>query len=79
MRVVPEDDMVAALVEEAEKLVAEGIEARLAAADSGRPSRSRGGPRALLEAQGRDANHDAEQVELIRKTIDDGTNRPRPA
>ena len=33
VRVVPEDEMVSALVEEAERLVAEGVEARLAAAD----------------------------------------------
>jgi (E)-4-hydroxy-3-methylbut-2-enyl-diphosphate synthase len=33
VRVVPEDEMVAALIEEAERLVAEGAEARLAAAD----------------------------------------------
>ncbi len=33
VRVVPEDEMVEALVAEAERLVAEGVEARLAAAD----------------------------------------------
>src|SRR5919206_857072 len=35
IRVVPEADMVEALVEEAERLVAEGAEARIAAADAG--------------------------------------------
>jgi len=35
VRVVPEDEMVEALVAEAEKLVTEGIDARLAAADAG--------------------------------------------
>lgn len=34
VRVVPEDEMVEALVDEAEKLMAEGVEARLAAADA---------------------------------------------
>ncbi|MHB8262730.1 MAG: flavodoxin-dependent (E)-4-hydroxy-3-methylbut-2-enyl-diphosphate synthase [Acidimicrobiales bacterium] len=34
VRVVPEEDMVSALVEEAEKLMKEGVEARLAAADA---------------------------------------------
>ena len=34
VRVVPEDEMVEALVDEAEKLMAEGVEARLAAADT---------------------------------------------
>jgi (E)-4-hydroxy-3-methylbut-2-enyl-diphosphate synthase len=33
VRVVPEEDMVEALIEEAERLVAEGVDARLAAAD----------------------------------------------
>ena len=43
VRVVPEADMVSALVDEAEKIVAEGIEARLAAADenAGRDHRGR--------------------------------------
>ncbi|MFB3048552.1 MAG: flavodoxin-dependent (E)-4-hydroxy-3-methylbut-2-enyl-diphosphate synthase [Acidimicrobiia bacterium] len=35
VRVVPEEEMVEALLEEAERLVAEGVEARLAAADDG--------------------------------------------
>src|SRR5580693_2138178 len=38
IRVVPENEMVAALVEEAEKLVKEGFEARLAAADKSAPA-----------------------------------------
>ena len=42
VRVVPEADMVAALVEEAERLVAEGVEARLAAADKSAAGRGRG-------------------------------------
>ena len=41
VRVVPEDEMVDALVAEAEKLVAEGVEARLAAADAGPRPRPR--------------------------------------
>ena len=41
VRVVPEDEMVSALVEEAEKLVNEGVDARLAAADSGAAERPR--------------------------------------
>ena len=35
VRVVPEAEMVEALVAEAERIMAEGIEARLAAADEG--------------------------------------------
>ncbi|HEY5025790.1 MAG TPA: flavodoxin-dependent (E)-4-hydroxy-3-methylbut-2-enyl-diphosphate synthase [Acidimicrobiales bacterium] len=72
VRVVPEDEMVAALVEEAEKLVAEGVEARLAAADAGAEAEAEADRRLLLEAKGDDANHSAQKVELIRKTIDEG-------
>ena len=69
VRVVPEADMVAALVEEAEKLVAEGTEARLAAADAGAEAEAEADRQALFEARGADANHAAEKVELIRKTV----------
>jgi (E)-4-hydroxy-3-methylbut-2-enyl-diphosphate synthase len=72
VRVVPEDEMVAALVEEAEKLVAEGIDARLAAADAGAEAEAEADRRLLIEAKGEDANHSAQKVELIRKTIDEG-------
>jgi (E)-4-hydroxy-3-methylbut-2-enyl-diphosphate synthase len=66
VRVVPEADMVSALVEEAERLVAEGVEARLAAADKNAPAEAEADRLALLESRG-DANHDAERVELVRK------------
>ena len=66
IRVVPEADMVAAVVEEAERLVEEGIEARLAAADENAPAEAEADRAALLEARG-DANHDAERVELVRR------------
>jgi len=72
IRVVPEDEMVAALVEEAEKLVAEGIEARMAAADAGAEAEAEADRQALLENRGDDANHSAAKVEIIRKTIQDG-------
>src|SRR5580700_5998587 len=71
IRVVPEDEMVAALVEEAEKLVAEGIDARLAAADAGAEAEAEADRRMLIEAKGEDANHSAQKVEIIRKTIDE--------
>jgi (E)-4-hydroxy-3-methylbut-2-enyl-diphosphate synthase len=69
IRVVPEDEMVSALVEEAEKLVAEGIEARMAAADVGAEAEAEADRRALLENRGDDANHSAAKVEIIRKKI----------
>jgi (E)-4-hydroxy-3-methylbut-2-enyl-diphosphate synthase len=66
VRVVPEDEMVAALVDEAKRLAAEGVEARLAAADKGAAKQAEADREALLESRG-DANHDAERVELVRR------------
>jgi (E)-4-hydroxy-3-methylbut-2-enyl-diphosphate synthase len=67
VRVVPEDEMVDALVAEAEKLVAEGVEARLAAADSGAEAEAEADRRALIDAKGEDANASETKVDLIRK------------
>src|SRR5664279_6501398 len=67
VRVVPEDEMVDALVSEAERLVAEGVEARLAAADSGAEAEAEADRRELLDAQGTDANASETKVALIRK------------
>jgi (E)-4-hydroxy-3-methylbut-2-enyl-diphosphate synthase len=69
VRVVPEDEMVDALVSEAEKIVAEGIEARLAAADAGAEQEAEADRRALFEAKGDDVNRAGERVELIRRTV----------
>jgi len=69
VRVVPEDEMVEALVAEAEKLVAEGIDARLAAADAGAEAEAEADRRALFEAKGPDVNQSAERIQMIRKTI----------
>ena len=52
VRVVPEDEMVEALVAEAERLVAEGVEARLAAADAGAEAEAEADRRELLDAKG---------------------------
>ena len=67
VRVVPEDEMVDALVAEAEQLVAEGVEARLAAADAGAEDEAEADRRALIDAKGEDANASESKVELIRK------------
>jgi (E)-4-hydroxy-3-methylbut-2-enyl-diphosphate synthase len=73
IRVVPEDEMVSALVAEAEQLVAEGVEARLALADAGAEAEAEADRRDLLEAKGTDANASETKVELIRKKYgDDG-------
>jgi (E)-4-hydroxy-3-methylbut-2-enyl-diphosphate synthase len=66
VRVVPEDEMVDALVTEAERLVADGIDARLAAADAGAEAEAEADRLALLDAKG-DANSSETKVELIRK------------
>lgn len=71
VRVVPEDEMVASLVEEAEKLVAEGVAARLAAADSGAAEEAEKDRRALLDDKGDDANASETLVALIDKRLDD--------
>ncbi|HXW35501.1 MAG TPA: flavodoxin-dependent (E)-4-hydroxy-3-methylbut-2-enyl-diphosphate synthase [Acidimicrobiales bacterium] len=69
VRVVPEDEMVEALVVEAEKLVAEGVEARLAAADEDAESEAAADRRALLEEKGTDANRSAARVEMVRRKV----------
>jgi (E)-4-hydroxy-3-methylbut-2-enyl-diphosphate synthase len=69
VRVVPEDEMVESLVSEAEKLAAEGIEARLAAADSGAEAAAEADRQALLENQGDDVNESETKVDLIRKQL----------
>src|SRR5664280_504633 len=71
VRVVPEDEMVEALVAEAERLVSEGVEARLAAADAGAEAEAEADRRELLEAKGADANASETKVELIRKRFGD--------
>jgi (E)-4-hydroxy-3-methylbut-2-enyl-diphosphate synthase len=72
VRVVPEDEMVAALIDEAEKLVKEGAEARLAAAESGAAEAAEADRRALLDVQGEDANNSEAKVELVRRRAEQG-------
>lgn len=64
VRVVPEDEMVGALVDEARKLHDEGIEARLAAADGAAAQIAEEEAAALLSAQG-DANRAAERRSAV--------------
>ncbi|HYH51313.1 MAG TPA: flavodoxin-dependent (E)-4-hydroxy-3-methylbut-2-enyl-diphosphate synthase [Acidimicrobiia bacterium] len=66
VRVVPEAKMVDALVEEAERIMAEGIEARLADADSGAEAEAEATRLALLGEQGSDANEDEVRISKIR-------------
>ena len=69
--VVPEDEMVSALVHYAELIMAEGAEAVLARSDRESARREAEADRAaLLDQQGADANQSGERVELIRKHLD---------
>jgi (E)-4-hydroxy-3-methylbut-2-enyl-diphosphate synthase len=70
IRVVPEDEMVDALVAEAEKIVAEGIEARMANADSGAEREAEADRAALLGEQGLDANNSSEVILRIREKLE---------
>ncbi len=70
VRVVPESEMVAALVEEAEAIVAEGIDARLAAADENAEAIAAATREELIQIQGLDVNHSDEKVERIREIAD---------
>ena len=69
VRVVPEEEMVEALLAEARALVEEGVEARLAAADKGAAAEAEADRQALLESQGPDANQSEARVELISKRM----------
>jgi len=70
VRVVKEEDMVAALVDEAEKLIAEGVDARLAARDLNAQKEAEADRAALLDAKGLDVNHAGERIAEIRRRIE---------
>jgi (E)-4-hydroxy-3-methylbut-2-enyl-diphosphate synthase len=67
VRVVPEAEMVSALVDEAERIMEEGIDARIAAADADAERIAAETREELLQIQGTDANHDTEKIEKIRE------------
>ena len=70
VRVVPEDEMVEALLTEARLLVEQGVEARLAAADEGAEAEAERDRAELLTIQGDDTNASEVAVDLIRKSLD---------
>jgi (E)-4-hydroxy-3-methylbut-2-enyl-diphosphate synthase len=72
VRVVPEDEMVQALVAEAQKIADEGIEARMAAADDGAEEEAEADRQALFAAKGADANHSEDVVLEIRRRMSKG-------
>ncbi len=69
VRVVPESEMVEALVEEARQLVSEGVEARLAAADADAEQLAALAREQLVEIQG-DANRAAERRQAVAKVAE---------
>jgi (E)-4-hydroxy-3-methylbut-2-enyl-diphosphate synthase len=71
--VVPEEDMVDALVEWAEFINEHGTDAAIARADTSIAEREAQRDRSvLLAAQGEDANHAGERIVEIRKTVSQG-------
>ncbi len=70
VRVVPEAEMVDALVEEAERIVEEGVEARLAAADADAEAIAAATRDELIQIQGPDANHTSVKIDKIREIAD---------
>ena len=71
VRVVPEAQMVEALVEEAKRLAEEGIDARLAAADQDAEAIAQAAREELLEIQG-----DANRVEIKRRAVAEVAAQP---
>ncbi len=67
VKVVPEEEMVDALVEWAQKIASEGIDVALASADESAAAEAEADRLALLEVQGEDVNQAEALVETIRK------------
>jgi (E)-4-hydroxy-3-methylbut-2-enyl-diphosphate synthase len=67
VKVVPEDEMVGALVEWAELIMSDGVDAALAKADDGAAAEAEADRAALLTDKGADANASEVKVALIRK------------
>lgn len=67
VRVVPEHEMVDALVQWAGIIAADGVDAALAMADSAAAAEAEADRQALLEAKGDDANAAGTKVDLIRR------------
>jgi (E)-4-hydroxy-3-methylbut-2-enyl-diphosphate synthase len=70
VRVVPETEMVSALVAEAELIMEAGIDAALAAADAGAAQEAEAAREELIQIQGVDANRSSEKIAKIREIAD---------
>ena len=71
VRVVPEADMVEALVATAKQIMEDGVDAVIASADAGAAAEAEAVRVELITSQGVDANHDAEKIERIRELAGD--------
>ncbi len=69
VRVVKEQDMIEELLSEAKKLMEEGVEARLAAADPNAEAEAKADREALFELRGPDVNSSGQKIERIRKRL----------
>ena len=69
VKVVPEDQMVEALVEWAERIANDGIEAALAGKDDGAAAEAEADRQLLLGEKGDDVNASEARVDIIRKTV----------
>ncbi len=67
VRVVPEDEMVAALVDEAQRIAEEGVDARLAKRDETAAALAEADRALLLDEKGADANAASLTIERIRR------------
>ncbi len=70
VKVVPESEMVSALVEWAEKVAADGVDKAMEDADEGAQAEADADRAALLDIKGLDVNHSESRVELIRKRVE---------
>ena len=70
VRVVPEAEMVDALIAEAKAIIEEGVEARIAAADENAEAIAAATREELIQIQGIDANHSADKIDRIREIVD---------
>ena len=68
VRVVPEAEMVSALLDEARKLVDEGVEARLAAAEAGADEEAQREAALLMDLRG-DINHIADRKAAVAEVV----------
>lgn len=70
VRVVPESEMVQALIDEAQAIMEEGIEARLLKADKGAAAEADQARDELIQIQGVDANKSSDKIDKIHNLIE---------